>query len=144
MSMEHLVEWQLEGETEAVGGNLLQFHFSTTHLTRIYLGSNSDRHPGKSATNCSLPFHHIKDIRCRVLLHSEFLPRNVTVHIVHRQRGSSHPSCKDMVRVDFHFLHGEMWPPNLYFEPTLEVEICVPELVCIRRDQNTVSIFQTL
>jgi phage-related protein len=51
MIVEQLVEWRLAGETEALGENLPQRHFSTTNLTWPDRGSNSGRRRGKPATN---------------------------------------------------------------------------------------------
>jgi hypothetical protein len=49
--VEQLVEWRLAGETEVLGENLPQRHFSTTNFTWADPGSNSGRRSGKPATN---------------------------------------------------------------------------------------------
>jgi hypothetical protein len=51
MSVEQTVEWELVGETEVLGENILQWHLSSTSPTWRYLGSNPGRRGGKPATN---------------------------------------------------------------------------------------------
>jgi hypothetical protein len=48
--VEQLVEWSLAGETEVLGENLSQRHFSTTNPTWQDLGSNPGRRGAKPAT----------------------------------------------------------------------------------------------
>jgi hypothetical protein len=50
MSMEHLVEWELAGETEVLGKTCSSATLSTTNPTRPDLESNPGRRGGKPAT----------------------------------------------------------------------------------------------
>jgi hypothetical protein len=51
MSVKQTVEWELAGETEVLGENLLQYHFvhHKSHVT--WLGSNLGRRGWKPATS---------------------------------------------------------------------------------------------
>jgi hypothetical protein len=51
MSVEQSLEWELVGETEVLGENLLSATLSTTNPTWPDLGSNSGHRGGKPATN---------------------------------------------------------------------------------------------
>jgi hypothetical protein len=78
MSVKQSVEWELAGETEALGESST---LSTTHPTWLDLESNPDRRGGKPATNrLSYGAAYIR-ISIFQIDHNNFLQKSFRVHL---------------------------------------------------------------